>query len=74
MIFKILISSTVLLGAKWRTERPYLEGGPFLEKHIFSQIHFHWGKNMMEGSDHSVDNRKYPGEMQVTLNLFCYKK
>ncbi|XP_075972060.1 carbonic anhydrase 3-like [Anticarsia gemmatalis] len=58
---------TVLLGAKWRTERPYLEGGPFLGKHVLSQIHFHWGSNMMEGSDHTVDKRKYPGEMQVTF-------
>ncbi|CAG4916978.1 unnamed protein product [Colias eurytheme] len=58
---------TVLLGAKWRTERPYLEGGPFLEKHVLSQIHFHWGAHMMEGSEHTVDNRRYPGEMQVTF-------
>ncbi|KAJ0178665.1 hypothetical protein K1T71_005440 [Dendrolimus kikuchii] len=58
---------TVLLGAKWRTERPYLEGGPFLEKHVLSQIHFHWGSDMMEGSENTVDKRSYPGEMQVTF-------
>ncbi|XP_072939617.1 carbonic anhydrase 1-like [Epargyreus clarus] len=58
---------TLLIGAKWRTERPYLEGGPFLEKHVFSQIHFHWGADMMEGSEHTVDKRRYPGEMQVTF-------
>ncbi|XP_045766038.1 carbonic anhydrase 2-like [Maniola jurtina] len=56
---------TVLFGAKWRTERPYLEGGPFLDKHVFSQAHFHWGANMMEGSEHTVDQRRYPGEMQA---------
>ncbi|XP_023944704.2 carbonic anhydrase 2-like [Bicyclus anynana] len=56
---------TVLFGAKWRTERPYLEGGPLLEKHVFSQAHFHWGGNMMEGSEHTVDQRIYPGEMQA---------
>ncbi|XP_026322272.1 carbonic anhydrase 2-like isoform X2 [Hyposmocoma kahamanoa] len=59
--------SNALIGAKWRTERPYIEGGPFLEKHVFSQIHFHWGANLMEGSDHIVDNRKHPGEMHVTF-------
>ncbi|XP_050343841.1 carbonic anhydrase 2-like [Nymphalis io] len=58
---------TVLLGAKWKAERPFLVGGPFLEKHVFSQIHFHWGSNMMEGSEHSVDKRIYPGEMQATF-------
>ncbi|XP_037296453.1 carbonic anhydrase 1-like isoform X2 [Manduca sexta] len=49
------------------TKRPYLEGGPFAEKHILSQIHFHWGADMTEGSDHTVDKRRYPGEMQVTF-------
>ncbi|XP_045446704.1 carbonic anhydrase 2-like [Melitaea cinxia] len=58
---------TVLLGAKWRAERPYLLGGPFSEKHVFSQVHFHWGSNMMEGSEHTVDKRIYPAEMQVTF-------
>ncbi|OWR55392.1 carbonic anhydrase 2-like isoform X1 [Danaus plexippus] len=58
---------TVLLGAKWRTERPYLKGGPLLEKHIFSQVHFHWGADMMEGSEHTIDKRQYPAEMQVTF-------
>ncbi|XP_039749906.1 carbonic anhydrase 3-like [Pararge aegeria] len=59
------VSITVILGAKWRTERPYLEGGPFLEKHVFSQAHFHWGANMMEGSEHTVDRQQHPGEMQA---------
>ncbi|XP_059049744.1 carbonic anhydrase 1-like [Achroia grisella] len=63
---------TVLLGAKWKAERPYLEGGPFLEKHVLSQIHFHWGPNMMEGSEHTVDKRRYPGEMQVTFFKLDY--
>ncbi|CAG9137569.1 unnamed protein product [Plutella xylostella] len=58
---------TVLIGAKWKTERPYLEGGPLLDKHVLSQIHFHWGATMMEGSDHSVDQEMHPAEMQVTF-------
>ncbi|XP_041970837.1 putative carbonic anhydrase 3 isoform X2 [Aricia agestis] len=49
------------------TQRPYLEGGPLLEKHILSQIHFHWGENMMEGTDHTVDKIRHPVEMQVTF-------
>ncbi|XP_026737149.1 carbonic anhydrase 1-like isoform X2 [Trichoplusia ni] len=58
---------TIVISSKWKTERPYLEGGPFLEKHVLSQIHFHWGADMMEGSDHTVDQRRYPAEMQVTF-------
>ncbi|XP_061710906.1 carbonic anhydrase 1-like [Cydia pomonella] len=57
---------TILLGAKWMTERPYLEGGCFRDKHVISQVHFHWGADMMGGSEHTVDKRRYPGEMQVT--------
>ncbi|XP_049870343.1 carbonic anhydrase 2-like [Pectinophora gossypiella] len=58
---------TVLIGAKWKTERPYLEGGVLLERHVLSQIHFHWGPNLMDGSEHSVDNRKHPAEMHVSF-------
>lgn len=64
----------VLLGAKWRTERPYLEGGPLYEKHVLSQIHFHWGPNFMKGSEHSVDKRLHPGEMQVIFIDFSCKE
>ncbi|XP_030033472.1 carbonic anhydrase 1-like isoform X3 [Manduca sexta] len=39
----------------------------YTKKHILSQIHFHWGADMTEGSDHTVDKRRYPGEMQVTF-------
>ncbi|XP_047037263.1 uncharacterized protein LOC124642704 [Helicoverpa zea] len=58
---------TLVLSSKWKAERPYIEGGPFLEKHILSQIHFHWGDDMMKGSDHMVDKRRYPAEMQVSF-------
>ncbi|RVE51990.1 hypothetical protein evm_003268 [Chilo suppressalis] len=61
---------TVVIGAKWKTERPYLEGGIFLEKHVLSQIHFHWGEDMTEGSEHTVDKRRHPGEMQVGFSNF----
>ena len=27
------------------------------------QLHFHWGKNDMEGSEHTVDSKMYPLEV-----------
>ncbi|KAI5646577.1 eukaryotic-type carbonic anhydrase domain-containing protein [Phthorimaea operculella] len=58
---------TVHVGAKWKTERPYLLGGPLLEKHVIGQMHFHWGPNMMVGSAHTVDSCPHPAELQVTF-------
>ncbi|OAD55015.1 Carbonic anhydrase 7 [Eufriesea mexicana] len=46
---------TVIVSAKWQDERPCLTGGPFQGRYIFGQIHFHWGKNEMNGSDHTID-------------------
>ncbi|KAJ2952005.1 hypothetical protein O0L34_g4267 [Tuta absoluta] len=55
------------VAAKWKTERPYLLGGPLLEKHVLGQMHFHWGPSMMCGSAHTVDNCPHPAELQVTF-------
>lgn len=55
----------VILSAKWHQERPFLSGGPFVGKYVFSQLHFHWGKNNMEGSEHTIDGAQQPLEMHV---------
>ncbi|XP_011873785.1 PREDICTED: carbonic anhydrase 1-like [Vollenhovia emeryi] len=44
-----------VLSATWREEEPYLYGGPFVSSYVFSQLHFHWGKTDMDGSEHHVD-------------------
>lgn len=44
----------VIVSAKWATERPYLTGGPLKDSYVFSQIHFHWGSDEREGSEHTV--------------------
>ncbi|XP_020299959.1 carbonic anhydrase 1-like [Pseudomyrmex gracilis] len=56
---------TVLLSATWQAERPYLRGGPFVSSYKFSQIHFHWGKTDMNGSEHYVDGGSVPMEMHA---------
>ncbi|XP_017760502.1 PREDICTED: carbonic anhydrase 1-like [Eufriesea mexicana] len=56
---------TVIVSAKWQDERPCLTGGPFQGRYIFGQIHFHWGKNEMNGSDHTIDGASMPMEIHV---------
>ncbi|XP_018337804.1 PREDICTED: carbonic anhydrase 1-like [Trachymyrmex septentrionalis] len=60
---------TVMLSATWREEDPYLYGGPFDSSYIFSQLHFHWGKTDMDGSEHHVDG----GSMPMELHAVHYK-
>ncbi|XP_033330720.2 carbonic anhydrase 1 [Megalopta genalis] len=65
---------TVLLSTTWETERAYVTGGPLLGKYLLSQIHFHWGENEMNGSEHSVDGASMPMELHVVLFKDEYEK
>ncbi|XP_050455409.1 carbonic anhydrase 12-like [Cataglyphis hispanica] len=58
-------SYTVMLSATWHAEEPYLYDGPFASKYIFSQLHFHWGKTDMNGSEHYIDGGSMPMEMHA---------
>lgn len=72
---KIKVTNTglsVILSAKWKQERPYIQGGPFIGKYVFSNWHLHWGKNAMEGSEHLIDGVKYPAEMHVVTFKSSY--
>ncbi|XP_017772053.1 PREDICTED: carbonic anhydrase 1-like [Nicrophorus vespilloides] len=63
---------TIILSAKWLQERPYLSGGPFLGNYVFSQLHFHWGANNMEGSEHTISGCQQPLEMHAVFFKSCY--
>ncbi|XP_068910043.1 carbonic anhydrase 3-like isoform X2 [Tenebrio molitor] len=60
---------TLILSAKWHQERPYISDGPLIGNYVFSQLHFHWGKNDAEGSEHTIDGVRYPLEM----HMVCFK-
>ncbi|CAH0559003.1 unnamed protein product [Brassicogethes aeneus] len=62
----------VLVSAKWEGERPYIAGGPLRDNYVFSQLHFHWGTNDMEGSEHTTDGMKHPAELHVVTYKSCY--
>lgn len=56
---------TLVLSAKWHSERPYITGGSLNGKYVFSQLHFHWGKGALEGSEHTIDGNCQPLEMHA---------
>ncbi|KAK4881967.1 hypothetical protein RN001_005286 [Aquatica leii] len=58
---------TLQISASWFDEKPTLCGGPLNDVFEFSQLHFHWGAVDMEGSEHTVDDVKYPLEMHVVF-------
>ena len=33
--------------------------------YYIEQLHFHWGKNSSYGSEHAIDNKRYPLEMHL---------
>ncbi|KAF6207871.1 hypothetical protein GE061_016320 [Apolygus lucorum] len=49
---------------KLRTQKPItVTGGVFGSKvYEFQQLHFHWGKNVNEGSEHTIKTKQYPLE------------
>lgn len=52
----------------------YFEGGPLNDKYIVDNIHFHWGPNDDDGSEHAIDGRKFAAEAHVVSYNFKYGK
>lgn len=41
-----------------------LEGGPLAGTYRLIQFHFHWGSSDGQGSEHTVDKKKYAAEVR----------
>lgn len=48
-----------------------LKGGPLADTYRLVQFHFHWGSSDGQGSEHTVDKKKYASE--VTYACFWGK-
>ena len=46
-----------------------LEGGPLNGTYRLIQFHFHWGSSDEQGSEHTVDKKKYAAEVRYTFFL-----
>jgi len=45
---------------------PYISGGAVNNNEfIFDSLHFHWGENDINGSEHSINNHKYSAEVSL---------
>ncbi|GAU92027.1 hypothetical protein RvY_04176 [Ramazzottius varieornatus] len=44
---------------------PQLQGGALVDKYEVVQLHFHWGEEDFEGSEHRVDGHQYPLELHI---------
>merc|ERR1719347_836456 len=47
------------------TDFGILSGGPLGDEYQILQLHFHWGPNDNEGSEHTLDGLRYPMEMHI---------
>ncbi len=47
---------------------PYLNGSDFNETYNLLQFHFHWGYSNNQGSEHTLDNRRFPLELHMVHN------
>ncbi|CAF1087406.1 unnamed protein product [Brachionus calyciflorus] len=47
--------------------RPYITGSDFepRSKYYLTQLHFHWGFNIYQGSEHHVNGQKFPLEVHL---------
>ncbi|XP_022198624.1 carbonic anhydrase 1 isoform X2 [Nilaparvata lugens] len=49
--------------------KPFLSGGMLSNRYIYDNIHCHWGRNDIMGSEHFIDAESYPMECHmVTFN------
>lgn len=49
-----------------------LEGGPLAGTYRLIQFHFHWGSSDGQGSEHTVDKKKYAAEVRPFFFFFLF--
>lgn len=43
----------------------FFEGGPLQGRYIVDNIHWHWGDNNQEGSEHTIDGKRFAAEGHI---------
>lgn len=65
--YKILISILVMIsgfGLLDKSQTPYVYGGNLTARYYLEQFHFHWSRNFLNGSEHTVDLHHHPVEVK----------
>ncbi|XP_069686163.1 carbonic anhydrase 5A, mitochondrial-like [Periplaneta americana] len=52
---------------------PTICGGPLDEQYVFSNLHFHWGPNNEEGTEHQINGNRYSMEVHMVHHSHRYK-
>uniref|UniRef100_A0A4X1UF53 Carbonic anhydrase 2 n=1 Tax=Sus scrofa TaxID=9823 RepID=A0A4X1UF53_PIG len=55
-------------------DKGVLEGGPLAGTYRLIQFHFHWGSSDGQGSEHTVDKKKYAAEVRPFFFFFVLSK
>ena len=42
-----------------------MSGGPLSNSYQLLQLHFHWGSNDSQGSEHTINGERFPMEMHL---------
>ncbi|XP_064107616.1 carbonic anhydrase 2-like isoform X2 [Macrobrachium nipponense] len=63
MQIKINYGSVQVRG-NWHAQ-PTVRGGPLNNDYLFHHLHFHWGPNDREGSEHTLHGKRYPVELHL---------
>ncbi|EDW47297.1 GM21232 [Drosophila sechellia] len=56
---------TLILRAQFHGNAPTISGADLLASYTFLELRFHWGWCNSEGSEHTINHRKFPLEVQV---------
>jgi carbonic anhydrase len=67
----------VLVKPKDNFNTPSITGSNFGDEFVLHQLHFHWGYNDYQGSEHLIDYEKFPLEVRflrylTKINLFYF--
>jgi len=46
-------------------QAPRIDKGGLAGEYIFAQFHFHWGRDSMQGSEHTINGVRYPMELHL---------
>jgi len=44
---------------------PFISGGRLRGRYLAKGLHFHWGSPNSNGSEHTINNRRYDAEMHI---------
>ncbi|KAG8237364.1 hypothetical protein J437_LFUL017492, partial [Ladona fulva] len=64
---------TITLTATWNgPKRPTIKGTVLDGEYVWEALHFHWGADEYEGSEHTINGERFPMEMHMVHSKKAY--